>query len=208
MRSALVTGLMLAMVGPVAAQPDATAPAAAPAIIQPAEPLAEPSDPPQPEALSPRVGLALSLGSTAASYVMFGAVASADFGNNHLRDQILGAVAIGTFAGPTLGHWYARRAGSPGLIARAVGVGLVYWGLSSFDIAPCLACKDRDDRLGVAAVALGLGTYAVATVYDVIDAPRAVRRRNERVRGLPVRPLIGRGLGGNTSVGLALSGRF
>lgn len=199
MRIGVVAALLAVAVAPVAAQP--SLPPGVPALS--GEPL------PPHEEVSPGVALGLSLGATAGSWAVLGAVASAKFDNNHVRDNLAGVFAFGTLVAPTAGHWYARRLGSPGLIARAVGAGILYWTISRSNVARPLSDGSRDDKFPVVAgLGLGLGTYAVATVYDIIDAPRAARRYNQRKLTLPVRPLFGRGLGGNPSFGLAVAGRF
>jgi hypothetical protein len=87
--------------------------------------------------------------------------------------------------GPSLGHYYAgdMQHGVATTFGRLAGGGLVFFGL----VLDRGFCSTGDCRggIGTAATVAGAGLFVYSTVYDIVDAPRAARRFNDRVQVMP-----------------------
>ena len=79
------------------------------------------------------------------------------------------------------------------LIASTVGI------LSILTMIGCECSTPRADKILLGSVLLYIG----ASLDDVITAPLAVRKHNQRIEGLGLAPMVT-----DRSVGLALGGRF
>lgn len=103
-------------------------------------------------------------------------------------------IAIPTLlVGPSLGHWYAGRIVTGGLLVRAAGAGIAALGLAS------LASEDGEAGPGGGLFYLGAGLVLAGGIYDAATAGRAVDDRN-RVSVVPlVHP---------ASAGLGIAGTF
>ncbi len=161
---------------------------------------------------SPNAALALSAGTTIAGYVMVAESPMEWFGRgNGAGAQVLGYGGAALAAiGPSAGQIYAgeyRHAAVFSIVRGAAFVGVAY----------ALSCGRGDDLFGNPDTgtgaritdcsgpdALGLigGTVLVGlTVYDVIDAPRAVHRRE--ASDLAIAPILAPG-----AVGVGIAGSF
>jgi len=193
---------------PVAAPPVAAPPVAAPAVAAPAPQAAAPGSafgPPSQletasvqrplpmlnrEPLNETVALSFSLGATVVSWGLFVMGASEENGG------AMGIGLVGTFLGPSMGHWYAGSVLTRGMAVRALGALSFGYGLKNA-FCDCPA-KPSTDPL----IFLGMIAYVGATVDDIIRAPLGVRARN-RFYGMALAPTVTR-----QSAGLALGGRF
>ncbi|HEU0037134.1 MAG TPA: hypothetical protein VFQ53_41275 [Kofleriaceae bacterium] len=192
MRAVLVVAVVLGLAGTAFAQPGMTPPQPIP---QP-----EPMPAPQPvgDQLSENTALLLSIGGTVVPWaVMLGAS-----DNNEGGLVTLGA--LGTFFGPSIGHWYAHDALTRGMGLRALGVGAMFAGiltvLSSEDCDIDTNCGGNEVAPAVLIIG-GVGLYVAGTVDDIATAPKAVREYNNRQ--LMVVP-VANAHGG----GFAIAGRF
>lgn len=157
----------------------------------------------------------LSLGTTAAGFALVAAAGKGDEGSGGLAT--LGVLAI--LIGPSAGHIYSGETG------HAVGMSLLRGGSaiaflvgvikatmtyspaesSSDCIDWCGGSSDHDD--GKTLMWVGGLTWVAATVYDIIDAPRAARRRNTKERAYQVQPMFV-GTANNKAPGIGFSGKF
>jgi hypothetical protein len=166
---------------------------------------AAPADEPR----SPLVATALAAAPIGLSVALGIAAAETD------SDALGFAATTGLLVGPSLGHFYAGEWGR-GLFtagARTAGIGLILlgafagWGEcergASYD-DPCHAEGAEEAEDGRVVMGIGAGVFVAATVYDVVDAPFAARRFNER---FTVAPTLVSGAAGDAP-GLAISGRF
>jgi hypothetical protein len=166
----VVVAALILTASPVLAQPGAS-PVLAPMAGAPmaGEPMAgEPM-----EAKSEQAAFGLSLLGTVAPFVVTVAAASTD------QPELALAGAIGMLVGPSLGHWYAGRYATGGLLMRGAGVALVLGGLvQALDDLGCDgSCGGSDgETLAIAGAAVFVG----GTLYDLATAGRAAREWNER----------------------------
>ncbi|HEY6177776.1 MAG TPA: hypothetical protein VIX73_25145 [Kofleriaceae bacterium] len=180
MRSIVTIALVLSIAGKAAAQP--------------AEPRAAPA-PPE-EELSESMALGLSIGPTLVAWV--GLVATASIDDDNRVALSLGGLAA--MAAPSFGHWYAGSPWTRGLALRTAA--LLPLGLALTRTSACPVTIDRDfsgcgpDRLGQGLAIAAIALYAAGTVDDIVTAPAAVRRHNERLRNLAVVPMVRRDAGG------------
>ncbi len=90
--------------------------------------------------------------------------------------------------GPSLGHVWAGEPGRGAVTAGlrlAIGLGAVYAGSTEGLVA-------------------GLGAQLALSVYDIVDAPQAARRTNERARvRTAIAPMVGPG-----TTGVSVAGSF
>jgi hypothetical protein len=152
----------------------------------------------------------LSLGTTAAGFALLAAAGKQDDGGGM---GTLGVLAL--MIGPSAGHIYAGETG------HAVGMSLVRGGAAVVFIAGvlkatmvygasdcidwCDSTNNRDD--GATMMWVGGLSFVAATVYDIVDAPRAARRRNNKTRQWQVNPMMV-GTSNAKTPGMGFAGRF
>lgn len=128
----------------------------------------------------------------------------------------VGLAAAGLILGPSLGHLYAGETwrGVSSSLGRLASVGaiLLGGGLSfacAFGNTEGSSC---DPFAGGVLIFGGLGTLVVLTIWDIVDAPSAAKRHNEKIQQLSISPMMLAPPPGvdNSSMayGLSLSGRF
>jgi hypothetical protein len=156
----------------------------------------------------------LSLGTTALGLALIAGAANDNHGDGMAT---LGLITL--MVGPSAGHFYAGETG------HAVGTSLLRGGaFLAFVVgvikatsvaavgADCFDCSsgssyERDRRDGERLMWIGGLSFVALSIYDIIDGPRAVRRRNERGRGFMMAPaMVAAPSGPVPAVGL--SGRF
>ncbi len=191
----------LAITRTAAAQPSLTPP------MQPIMPAPLPA-PELPDAKSESTATMLSLGTTAAGV----GLVAAGIESQNSGTAMLGAIAI--LVGPSAGHIYAGEAGHAlgmSLLRSAAVIAIVAGFIDHTTAAvDCLDCSGQpiaDDHRTGDRLMWGGGIALVAlTVYDLVDAPRAARRRNEHDRMMVMPTMIGTANGVVPAVGF--SGRF
>jgi hypothetical protein len=138
----------------------------------------------------------LSLGTTAAGFALLAAAGKQDNGGG-------GTATIGLLAlliGPSAGHIYSGETGhavgmtlvrGAALVAFVAGVikQTMVYGASADCIDVC-EYHDSDSDNGATLMWVGGLSFIAATVYDIIDAPRAARRRNAKERSYMVQPMF------------------
>jgi hypothetical protein len=195
MRSAVTSAclvLVLALAGTAAAQPALTPPTPLPA--------AQPSG----DELSENTALLWSLGGTAVSWGLV--AASAGAGQQSETVRALAVVGgIGTMFAPSFGHWYAHDALTRGLGLRWLGGGVVVAAaVVAFSECPLFSGEDCHPSAAAPLLAIaGGGLFIGGTIDDIVTAPGAVRRRNQRLHDVAIVPMIRRDHGG-----VMVSGRF
>jgi hypothetical protein len=144
------------------------------------------------EPLSETTALTLSLGSTLAAWtVLFVA---------HDNETAATIGLVGTFVGPSAGHWYGGSVLTRGMGLRALGAaGLV------LGFVRALQCEDNCTTDAAAAVLItgGMIAYAGGTLDDIVMAPVRVRKHNRALEELALAPMASHHGGG-----IALAGRF
>ncbi len=110
-----------------------------------------------------------------------------------------------TLLGPSLGNWYAGKPLSTGLEVRLLGVAGTGLGLSMFVAG--LFESGPTALIGAGIGLAGLGTVALGTVLDVIDASSSARDYNRNHHHLAIAPMISRTPTGQQT-GLSLGGVF
>lgn len=176
-------------------------------------PMAQPMPAPTIEGSMKSEGTAtmLSLGTTAAGFALLAAAGKQENGGG--GTGTLGVLAL--MIGPSAGHIYAGETG------HAVGMSLVRGGAALAFIAgviqattvyavdcvnPCTGYTDNHDN-GATLMWVGGISFVAATVYDLIDAPRAARRRNTKTQQWQMSPMIV-GTANAKTPGMGFSGRF
>lgn len=153
----------------------------------------------------------LSLGATTGGFLLLASAGKQQDGGGEMAT--LGVLAL--MIGPSAGHIYAGETG------HAVGMSLVRGGAAIAFVAGIVKattaysgsdCIDwcegsRDSDNGATLMWVGGLTFVAATVYDIIDAPRAAHRRNLKERQYSVAPMI---VGSATSrtPGIGFAGKF
>ncbi len=175
-------------------------------------PMAQPMPAPALEGSMKSEGTAtmLSLGTTAAGFALLAAAGGQRDGGAEMGT--LGVVAL--LVGPSAGHLYAGETG------HAVGMSLVRGGAAIAFIAGVIKattvygadCIDwcepsRDSDNGATLMWVGGISFVAATVYDIIDAPRAARRRNTKTRQWQMNPMMV-GTSNAKTPGMGFAGRF
>jgi hypothetical protein len=150
------------------------------------------------------VATGLAIGGTLGGFAMMVVGANAEA-------ESLAWVGLGvTTVGPSAGHLYAGESGHA-LATTAIRAGAIAIFAVGFDMSFCLFdCEDRDveeRRNGELLAFGGLGLFAAATVYDIVDAHQAARRANRRAAATPV-PVVLTSPDGHRAPGLVLTGRF
>ncbi len=142
----------------------------------------------------------LALGTTAAGFALLAAAGKQQEGGEM---GTLGVLAL--MIGPSAGHIYAGETG------HAVGMTLVRGGAAlAFIVGVVKATTvyaSRDSDNGATLMWVGGISFVAATVYDIIDAPRAAHRRNNKTRQWQVNPMMV-GTSNATTPGMGFSGRF
>lgn len=154
----------------------------------------------------------LSLGTTAAGFALLASAANQDNGGGM---GTLGVLAL--LIGPSAGHIYAGETG------HAVGMSLVRGGAAiaflagvikattvyATDSGDCIDwCNSGDSDNGATLMWVGGLTFVAATVYDIIDAPRAARRRNAKERQFAVQPMFVGTAANSKTPGIGFAGKF
>jgi len=164
--------------------------------------------PESPDAKNENTATMLALGTTAAGLALTA-------GAIHSKQGGMGTVGVLTLiVGPSAGHIYAGEAGHAlGMsVLRGGGLLAFFVGLieatSSAVAVDCLDCATHSDReSGSRLMWAGGIAFVASTIYDIIDAPRAARRRNDKARMFVVAPsLVPTATGMAPAVGV--SGRF
>jgi hypothetical protein len=128
--------------------------------------------------------ITLSVGGTAASWIVLLFAGVIDEGNN----LVVPLAGISALLAPSFGHWYAGTPFTGWFGLRAAALVPLVMAASS-----CGEC----DTSSLSWIALAL--YAAGTVGDIATTPADVRRHNEERRtlhDLTVAPMIHRGAGG------------
>lgn len=159
---------------------------------------AEPAEVEHVEKKDTATALVLSLGGTAAAVSMFAVGYRTD------QPALLAGGAITALAAPSFGHIYAGEYVTPGTIVRFCGAGLALAGLvaamSHWD-----SPGGTPDYAGVLAITGG-SLFAAGSLYDIVTAPKAVRRYNEK-HAISLSPSVVSS-GGPAGVGLSIGGSF
>jgi hypothetical protein len=118
----------------------------------------------------PNVALAWSLGGSAAS----AGVLALGVATNQSGLALTGLFS--SLVTPSFGHFYADDPLTWGLPVRIASFGIMFWGLME-----ALDCQDNctSNKAGVIFGA-GLLTLGGGMLYDIVQAPAAARRYNER----------------------------
>jgi hypothetical protein len=202
--------VVTASAGLAAAQP-ALAPLADPAV--PAE-----WTPPPPGTKSELAATGLAFGATLGGYAL--AFAAANTQSSAMGEAALGLIVIG----PSAGHLYAGERGhalgmsalrAGGLVTFAVGLmaTVTYGAETDLSGASCPnGCggppPSNAHWAGPAAMLVGGTAFTAGTIYDLLDAHRAVERANAKlVRDVVVAPTIIHVQNG-VAPGMALTGRW
>jgi len=165
-----------------------------------------------PGLLSSGVALGLSLGSTLGA---FGLGVGLCYVNPVAGMSLM---ALGLGVGPAVGHAYAGEWGhaaltSLGRVTLGGGGGFLFiFGLVLEALSGEGESTTRHSEAGIAMMAggavMGLAALGLA-IYDIADAPWAVRRANlRRLKRLSVAPVVGPSSAGGTQYGVAMAMRF
>ena len=215
--AAVIASIVLALAGRASAQPGTSASAqpgtSAPAQPGTSAPAPVPATAPAPEPRpagsggpsSERTALALSIGGTLGSWGLL--IASSGMVDDRASAAIaLGSVgALGAVLGPSFGHWYAGKVATRGLGLRVGGIGSALLGLFLL-VTDCPLDHEEtlcDSKIGLVTLIGGAGLFLGGTIDDIVTAPRRVRRRNQRLAGVALAPMVT-----PRSAGLALGGWF
>ncbi len=135
------------------------------------------SAPPPPAAADdkdPTVALGLSLGGAALSVGMFAIGAKTN------SDQLVTAGLLSSALTPSIGEWYAGEYLTWGMGIRAASASIALVGIAE---AFCFDdCQGKDQSSGEALFALGAIGYGAGMIYDIVHAPAAARKHNDRQR--------------------------
>jgi hypothetical protein len=198
--AAATTSLVLALAGSASAQPGMT---------DPEEPPPAPAPRPAPSGgeLSESTALALSVGGTIGSWALVIGAAKIEGSDGDTASMLGTAGALGVMFGPSFGHWYAGKFATRGLGLRALGIATAFAGaMVAFSQCPLFAEDEEggcDDTGGAMIALAGVGLFIAGTIDDIATAPGRVRKRNARLAGLAVAPVVTQ-----HSAGFALGGRF
>jgi len=178
------------------------------------QPLAQPAEPSHDDApKSAGVATALAIGGTLIGPALVAtALAEGDRYDSPLHAAFTPMMAIGGVSmvlGPSLGNWYAGKAGSTGLALRlggaatsAIGVAMMANGFGLFG-----GGNDNEFGAGLMIGAAGLGMVATGAVLDIISAPSAAADHNRRHTSLALAPIVSHAAGAKQT-GLAVVGSF
>jgi hypothetical protein len=206
-RLAIIAALVLGTTSIAAAQPGLTPvqepDTEQPANRQPAAPIYYQYEQPMPmtpimvvppAVKSEGTATMLSLGTTAAGLALLAAAGKQENGGG--GTATLGLLAL--LIGPSAGHIYAGETGHAvgmSLLRGAALVAFVAGVLKQTMVygADCIDCSDyhgSDSDNGATLMWVGGLSFIAATVYDIIDSPRAARRRNAKERSYMVQPMF------------------
>jgi len=135
-----------------------------------------PAAPPPPAAddKDPNVALGLSLGGTALSIGMFVVGAKTN------SDQLVVAGLLSSAITPSIGEWYAGEYLTWGMGIRAAGASMAIVGFAE---AFCFDdCQGKNQSPGEALFAIGAIGYGAGMIYDIVHAPAAAKKHNDRQR--------------------------
>jgi hypothetical protein len=139
---------------------------------------------------SETTALVLSLGTTAAGVATIALAVDS-------QDESQAILGLGmALVGPSLGHLYAGE----------LGHAVLFTGLRVGGLALAAAALDQGGRDNETIAAIGISLAGAATLYDLIDAPRAVDRYN-REGGLLIMPTALPTSAG-PAMGMSLGGSF
>jgi hypothetical protein len=162
---------------------------------------------------SSETAMYLSLGVTTLSLSTLFYASRATSGTPSTPLQVIGVVGLaGLVAGPSAGHIYAGEYGHAAVTTvlrggalAAVLVGVTRITTTSLCDGPC-GTDDKKRNGGIMAIA-GAATYVLSTAYDLIDAPRSVKRRHrERARSTRLAPSVVTDASGSISPAIGVSG--
>lgn len=166
---------------------------------------------------SPSTALSLSLLSTLVPVVVGTSMIAVWENRHHNTPLLVGGAAglgLGLSFGPSIGYAYSGehfRGWGMGLLRLAgIGVGVFAIAAAAVSSIRCDSCSNSGDGGGwLLLAAISLTPVVVSAVYDIVTAPRAARRANER-HGLTNVSLVPMAIPGrsSTSPGLALVGQF
>ena len=159
--------------------------------------LAQPAAREPPEEKSEQTALGLSLLGTIAPVALLIGAAKAD------QPELATAGAIGMLVGPSLGHWYAGRYVTGGMLVRGGGTALMLAGVVR--AIGSLDCEERCSDDGGVLMAAGAVMFVGGTLYDLATAGRAARAWNEQ--HLDLGPTVVRGASGPVP-GFGVAGSF
>jgi hypothetical protein len=180
--------------------PRALAPCAGPcvAVLEPCP--ADVAPRANPRLKSPGAALGLSLGLYLGPLTLGSALF---FGGMRSDGAMIAGLTFGAFGaivGPSIGQFYA------GNVARGIGTLLARGFLVPLSTYLIVGGFFNQSQAGLGAgIALAGGAFALA-LWDIIDAPLAVRRAN--AAALAVTPIVARDRAGAALCGVAVGGRF
>lgn len=157
-----------------------------------------------PEAKSGTTATELAIGGTVAGFALMAVGGEQD-------SATLSWIGLGVATvGPAAGHVYAGETGH-GLLTSSIRAASIASFAVGFDMSFCLFdCANANverRRTGDLLAFAGLGLYAAATIYDVVDAHQAARRANHRLAATAA-PALMTTPDGNRAPGMVLAGRF
>jgi len=141
----------------------------------------------------------LSLGTTAAGFALLAA------GGKSGGDGTMTLGLLTLLIGPSAGHIYAGETGHAVGMSLVRGAGLIAFvagvvkATMVYGASDCFDCDHYDSgNRDNAATLMWVGglSFVAATLYDIIDAPRAARRRNAKERSYMVQPMFVQSPGG------------
>lgn len=102
---------------------------------------------------------------------------------------LIGAGSASTLFTPMLGEWYADQWVTPGLELRGVGIGAGLIGIAAYFTSgspcqqfgdTCLGGAPHDPKPATVLISIGAATYLGGMILDIVRAPGAADRYNER----------------------------
>ncbi len=117
---------------------------------------------------SPLVAMLLSVGATGVPIAAAAAVFRDDDGNGQYPDALWAIGGVAVLIGPSVGHWYAGKYFTLGLVARATGFALGAFAVNGRG--------HEDDKLG--ALLVGGACLVGGAIYDLATADRSAREYN------------------------------
>jgi hypothetical protein len=203
--------LLCATTASAADDPPYPSPLAPPPAVSDEAPPAAVQPPPQPVYIDPDAGpkqwwvaALLSLGATAGPPVAVALIVGDRDGNGQYQ-HLDWTVLVSGMIGPSVGHIYAGKVLTPGLVVRTLGFGAVV--IAAIDRSN--AGTNEDKSLGL--LLIGSGCAIGGVIYDLVTVGTSVRDYNfehAKRRMLPtIAPVVGAG-GQTSGVQLGLAGTF
>jgi hypothetical protein len=182
----------------------------APGMTTPIQPLAEPasissSNDDGPKSVTGATGLAIGgslLGPALITAALLNDENGTPFHNAEVPMLLTGSAFV--LLGPSIGNWYAGKGLSKGLGMRLLGAGATVLGAGMF--VEGLFSNDSTAIVGLGVGLAGLGTIAVGTLMDIVDAHHTATDYNRSHR-LTIAPMISRTPTGQQT-GLSIGGAF